>query len=173
MYLIRIALVFFLFFLIGCTESNTIYLVRHAEKDTGKNPSLTKIGKQRAEDLMNLLKDKNITGIYSTDYKRTIETAEALSKLTNVAVQLYSVDTTTLFIKKIFSSDGNNLVVGHSNTILSFLDSAGIQHKKKNISDNEYDNIFIIKIKNGKATELSEEKYGEITLADSSVMRMR
>ena len=45
-------------------EANTtIYVVRHAEKDTGKNPTLTTAGFARAGDLMHKLNNKGIQTI--------------------------------------------------------------------------------------------------------------
>ena len=49
----------------------TIYLVRHAEKDlsdtSNRNPELTAIGIQRANDLAQTLSKVNIDAVYSTN----------------------------------------------------------------------------------------------------------
>src|SRR6188474_3010414 len=67
-----------------------VYLVRHAEKaDTGKDPQLTDIGKERAEELSRMLKDAGITHIWTTDYKRTRGTVEPLSARTRIKVEVY------------------------------------------------------------------------------------
>ena len=60
-------------------SSNTkIYIVRHAEKQTGKDPLLTADGNARAGDLMRELKNKRIKRIYVSEYKRTQHTAESV-----------------------------------------------------------------------------------------------
>ena len=67
-----------------------VYLVRHAEKaDTGKDPELTDIGKQRADELARMLKDAGVTHIWSTDYKRTRTTAEPLATRLRLKVEIY------------------------------------------------------------------------------------
>jgi len=42
------------------TGKRTLYIVRHAEKDTGTNPAISTAGKQRAGDLYRSLKNKKI-----------------------------------------------------------------------------------------------------------------
>ena len=42
------------------TFKGTLYIVRHAEKDTGNNPALSVAGQKRAGDLYRALKDKKI-----------------------------------------------------------------------------------------------------------------
>ena len=59
---------------------HTIYLVRHAEKAKGKDPVLTAQGKQRAENLAQMLQDAGVTRVYSTDYRRTQQTAAPSAK---------------------------------------------------------------------------------------------
>jgi len=75
----------------GCTT--TIYLVRHAEKQTTGNgsmmisdPDLTEDGRLRAKALADTLAGKKITAVYATQYKRTQQTAEptAILKLTPI-----------------------------------------------------------------------------------------
>ena len=60
------------------TANTSIYIVRHAEKQTGKDPLLTADGNARAGDLMRELKNKKIKRIYVTEYKRTQHTADSL-----------------------------------------------------------------------------------------------
>jgi hypothetical protein len=48
-----------------------IFIVRHAEKETGKDPLLTAAGNARAGDLMRVLQNEGIQKIYVSQYKRT------------------------------------------------------------------------------------------------------
>ena len=67
--------------------------------------------------------EKNISRIYSTNYKRTIKTVKPLAENNNLEILIYSSDD---IIYKTFlkSSIGENtLVVGHSNTIPSFVNN--------------------------------------------------
>lgn len=97
-------------------SSTSIYLLRHAEKSSGKDPELTKTGKQRAQQLAILLKKANITHIFSTQYKRTTQTAQPLVEMTGKAIEFYDPRQLKAFAEKLKHMNGNILVIGHSNT---------------------------------------------------------
>lgn len=145
----------------SCQNTNEIYIVRHAEKSTEavNNPPLTNEGKQRAESLKELLKDKNIQAIFSTPTARTMETAKPLSSLVNAPIQFYNNDTMAVFLQKIIDLKKNVLIVAHSNTILPMLDRLQLSHNIASIPDNVYNNIFIIKTKGSKDITLTETTY--------------
>jgi phosphohistidine phosphatase SixA len=158
----------------ACTS--TIYIVRHAEKSTEpkNDPHLTVQGEQRAIALKELLQNKKVKQIFSTNTNRTKETAMPISNLANIPIQLYNNDTTSNFYKHIFLSKKNTLVVGHSNTVLKMLDSLHLQGNVKSIGDNVYDNLFIVKVKkycgackNPFKAKLIESKYGMPSIVDS------
>jgi len=67
----------------------TLFVVRHAEKQTGTNPSLTENGKQRAIDLAHFLENIPIDAIYSSNYKRTEETVMPTATQKNIAITTY------------------------------------------------------------------------------------
>ena len=164
--------IFFCLLFISLTASSqTYYIVRHAEKAqvngnpnmSASNPPLSDMGKERAEALKDELKDKHITKIFSTDFIRTLSTAGPLSQAINVPVITYQPQSFEKFEPK-----GNNpredsikiLIVGHSNTvddIVNFLCKA--QKISGDLSDDEYDNLFIVTIRNGVAT-FERKKYG-------------
>ena len=164
----------------ACTS--TIYIVRHAEKSTEpkSDPHLTAIGEQRAATLKILLQNKKIKQIFSTNTNRTKETATPISNFTNVAIDLYNNDTTSNFYKRIFLSKKNSLVIGHSNTVLKMLDTLGLSVKIKSIGDNEYDNLFIVKVKkycgackNPFKAKLIESKYGVSSTVGTVINTMK
>jgi phosphohistidine phosphatase SixA len=175
-------LILFSYILIASSCYSKIYIVRHAEKSTEpkNNPHITVQGEQRAEALKELLQEKKIQQIFSTNTNRTKETATPISNFVNVPIQLYSNDTTSNFYKYIFLSKKNTLVVGHSNTVLKMLDSLHLYGKIKSISDNEYDNLFIVKVKkycasckNPFKAKLVEGKYGMPSVVDSVSSTMK
>jgi len=99
------------------SESFMIYLVRHAEKaSSSSDPLLTDCGEQRAKHLSNYLKDKNITKIYSTDFKRTQATAQPTAQQLELSVKLYNPTRLRSLAKLLKKQKQNILVVGHSNT---------------------------------------------------------
>lgn len=99
---------------------NVIYLVRHAEKQADSDPELTLYGHARAEKLSDLLKEAEITRIYSTDTRRTLQTATPTAQRTGVSVEIYDPRNFEAFVEKLKqqldAGKGSILVVGHSNT---------------------------------------------------------
>ena len=75
-------------------ECSSFYLIRHAEKlridKTERNPKLNEKGILRAEKWKEVLKNINLDKIYSTNYNRTIETANPTSKSQNIDITIYS-----------------------------------------------------------------------------------
>ncbi len=102
-----------------CAEVNrTIYLLRHAEKQTdeSKDPLLTVMGQRRALNIAKMLKNRNISTIYSSDFNRTKQTAQPLAELLGLTVTIYDPAKLEIFAKQLLRSQGNLLIVGHSNT---------------------------------------------------------
>lgn len=98
-------------------KSGTIYFVRHAEKEkTGEDPLLTKHGRKRAQELANYLLDKNIEGVYSTDFARTKNTAKPIADKMGIEIEVYSKKKVETLMKKIVNKGGNRLIVGHWGT---------------------------------------------------------
>ena len=99
-------------------DAKFIYLTRHAEKSaTGTDPVLTAEGVTRANNIAASLKKSGITSIYSTNFARTRQTAQPLSTLTSVPVQIYDDSQMANFVAQLKALPGNTLVVGHSNTV--------------------------------------------------------
>ncbi len=148
----------------GITSKTKIYLVRHAEKDTGNNPPLTLAGYKRAGDLMRTLENKNIQRIYSTPTRRTMQTGDSLRLLQHIDTILYKADTTGegLCNKIIAAADAGKtiLVIGHSNTVPKLIRRLGVTgYAAKDLPDSEFDNLFLITYKRGKV-KLKAMKYG-------------
>lgn len=124
--------------------NNTVYLTRHAEKvANGKNPELTEAGKQRANNIAIMLSSAGITEIYSSNYKRTLQTAEPLAQLLNLKIKLYDPSKLADFAKLIKQKNGGVLVVGHSNTtpeLAHLLSDSDISPMK----ENDYGTIYQI-----------------------------
>ena len=80
----KLLLTIFLVFSIPENDCSTFYLIRHAEKvrtnKTDRDPSLNEKGIIRALNWKDYFIDKDISKIYSTNYKRTLETVNQLKK---------------------------------------------------------------------------------------------
>lgn len=150
--------------IITSCSRQTIYIVRHAEKDTiqKNNPSLTLLGLERAQDLSKLLKDKPISNIYSTNFLRTISTAQPTANEHQLTITLYdSIPQLNALLS--FQKNKSVLIVGHSNTIIPIAVSMGTHPVKKEIEDQDYDNLFIIRFHHflfWENTKLEETTYG-------------
>jgi phosphohistidine phosphatase SixA len=144
----------------GCRSGTAIYVVRHAEKaaPSGDVP-LSGDGLQRAEDLKNVLQDKNISAVYSTAFERTKQTAWPMAQLINKPVEFYNNGDSLL--KVLTRRKGKNfLVVGHSYTVPQIIRSIGLQPGfEGDIPDNQYDNLFKITVSK-KETSVVVTKYG-------------
>ena len=66
----------------------TVFVVRHAEKGEGDNPSLTAAGLARAEGLARALRSAGVDAVYSTDLCRTAQTADPTARLFDVPIQV-------------------------------------------------------------------------------------
>jgi phosphohistidine phosphatase SixA len=153
--------------------SNTIYVVRHAEKAAGIDPAtmkthtdppLTLEGEERALKLKQILGSKNVKHIFSTNTTRTISTAKPLKELyLGMPINIYSSkpDSLPAFIQQIKNiKKGDVLIVGHSNTVDDIVNSiCGEKKAAGDLKDNEYDNLFILKRKGG-SYRFKNEKYG-------------
>ncbi len=145
-------------------NKRTFYIVRHAEKDTGSNPAISTIGKMRAKALFQELKKKKIDLVMVTNYRRTGMTGDSLRIYKKVDTLHYGADVSgDLFLKKLNTLPAkykNIVVIGHSNTLPGIIRKAGAnEYTAKEIPDNEYDNLFIVKRKKGKWI-LQSKKYG-------------
>jgi broad specificity phosphatase PhoE len=147
------------------SKKSKIYIVRHAEKLSGDDPLLTDDGNKRAGDLMRELKNKKINRIYVSEFKRTQNTADSLRLQLGIDTVQINADTScaNLFaaIKKNKDRNKPILIITHSNIIQKVIYKLGItDFPQKNIPSNEFDNLYIVSIKNKKAV-LKHLKYGK------------
>jgi probable phosphoglycerate mutase len=123
----------------------TIFVVRHAEKATtgGDDMDLSDAGRARAESLATLLKDAEISAIYTTEFKRTQQTAAPVAKALRIDPAVIPAKDTAALLTKLRGATGNVLIVGHGNTIPELIKALGIA-APINIAENEYDNLFVV-----------------------------
>ncbi|WP_442265863.1 phosphoglycerate mutase family protein [Tenacibaculum sp. ZS6-P6] len=128
-------------------EKSTYFFIRHAEKELNvKNPDLTKKGEQRALNWVKILHHYKIDEVFSTNFKRTIQTALPIAKKYKLQTQIYHPF--KFNIEKILSKyQGKNIViVGHSNTIPSLVNKFIGQEKYKDINESIYGNLYIVTV---------------------------
>lgn len=134
----------------------TYYLIRHAEKDrtdtTNSDPNLNEQGKKRALKWAEVLKEINLDAVYSTNYKRTMQTAMPAAKDRDLSIKNY--DPRNLFDEEFKNSTAGKtvLIVGHSNTTPQFVNAILKQPKYGDLDDSENGALFIVQVlPDGKA----------------------
>lgn len=136
-------------------EATTVVVVRHAEKSTDdpRDPSLSDLGHERARALSALLKDADVTQIYTTHYKRTRQTAEPFAQQYGISIAerpINAANSATYardLAREILTTRAGKgvLIVGHSNTVPEIV-TALSGRAVAPITDAEYDHIFIVVI---------------------------
>jgi len=125
----------------------TVVLLRHAEKATSptNDPPLSATGESRANVLADVLADAGVSAIFITEYQRTRQTAAPLAAQLHVNPQVIPASNSHELVEVIRNiHEGVVVVVGHSNTIPTII--AGLGGPSVMISDNEFDNLFILTI---------------------------
>jgi len=147
---VRLLLTIFLAFSIPENDCSTFYLIRHAEKvrtnKSDRDPTLNEKGIIRALNWKDYFIDKEISKIYSTNYKRTLETVKPLQEAIGLATILYSPS--SIDYKDFISSNKGEivLVVGHSNTIPNFVNELINKEIYTQIDDLNNSNLYIVNL---------------------------
>jgi broad specificity phosphatase PhoE len=141
----------------------TYYVVRHAEKEAAapnmsSDVELSAAGKERALQLRQVLSDKGIKHIYSTQTKRTTGTAKPLSDGIGVPVQTYNPADTGL-VTRVKALKGNVLIVGHSNTVDDLVNGLTGKPLLQELPDTQYGDLFIVN-KRGKKYSFAQTRVG-------------
>ena len=152
----RLLLTIFLAFSIPEDDCSTFYLIRHAEKvrtnKSDRDPTLNEKGIIRALNWKDYFIDKEISKIYSTNYKRTLETVKPLQEAIGLATILYSPS--SIDYKDFISSNKGEivLVVGHSNTIPNFVNELINEQVYTQIDDLNNSNLYIVNMCDSKVS---------------------
>ncbi|HTK38774.1 MAG TPA: histidine phosphatase family protein, partial [Pyrinomonadaceae bacterium] len=89
--------------------------------------------------------------IYSTNYLRTLDTAEPMAKRRHKQVQNYDAKKLDELIDQIMKSKTKRfLIVGHSNTVPSLVNLLIKKDLFHSLDESEYGTIFIVRLKKGK-----------------------
>lgn len=146
----KLIIIFFIFFSIPENDCSTFYLIRHAEKvrsnDSDKDPKLNENGIIRALNWKEYFMDKDISKIYSTNYKRTLETVKPTLEALGLTTILYSPS--SIDYQDFISSNKGEivLVVGHSNTIPNFVNELIRDEVYAQIDDLNNSNLYIVRL---------------------------
>jgi broad specificity phosphatase PhoE len=136
---------------------SAIVVVRHANKaaEPPDDPPLTADGVKRAQDLATALRHAGVSGIITTQLRRTRETATPLAAALNLTPQIIqrgprgSVEHLQALAAAARRHAGAVLVVGHDDTVPGLIAHLG-GPRLPNICDLVYDNFFVLFPAGGK-----------------------
>lgn len=142
-----------------------VYIVRHAEKQKGKDPDLTEEGKIRALKLPEVVPIDELRAIYSTATNRTEQTAAPVSAISGLPVTRMPPDDFEGLRKRVEKHRGHAiLVVGHSNTIPPMLQALGVADPVE-IPDDGYGDLFVVKVPSEGTSTLERKRFGDAAAA--------
>ena len=149
--------------------TTTMIFIRHAEKDplTTEDPGLSPAGQQRAAELARQLVDADVVegvdAIYSTPFRRTLETAQPVADALGLEIIRYDPGDNEAVLATILRNHKGKiiLVVGHSNTVPTLMAELGASKKAPPIAEFEYDNIYVVSIPWFGKTKTIRLRYGE------------
>lgn len=132
-------------------EATVYYLIRHAEKNRSikiDDPELTEEGLKRAENWAIIFEQTPLDYVYSTDYKRTQQTASPIAISKELTIKSY--DPRNLYDDKFKDETKGkaSLIVGHSNTTPSFVNTILEKQEYQQIDDLDNGKLFIVSIVN-------------------------
>lgn len=151
--------------------TTTVIFVRHAEKEAvpAEDPGLSEAGQRRATELARQLVDADVVpgvgvdAIYSTPFRRTVETAKPVADALELQIMTYDAADTEAFLDSVIREYKGKiiLVVGHSNTVPLMIGNMGASKSVPPIAEGEYDNIYLVSIPWFGKTKTIRLRYGE------------
>jgi broad specificity phosphatase PhoE len=149
--------------------TTTIIFVRHAEQDrtAGDDPGLSAAGHRRVAELTRQLVDADVVAgidaIYSTPFRRNLETVQPLMDALGLPVNKYDPEDNEAVLATILKNHKGKiiLVVGHSNTVPTLIADLGASKNVPEIEHDEFDNIYIVSIPWFGKTKTIRLRYGE------------
>ena len=136
----------FLGFAAGAYAQKAVIIVRHAERaDDSKDTRLSPKGIERAKSLARVLRDAEISAVYVTQYRRTLETAQSVVESRNLKPVTISSDDVEGLVRKVRADHADQvvLVVGHSDTVPDIIRALG-HLEQVTVETSEFDNLFVV-----------------------------
>jgi phosphohistidine phosphatase SixA len=135
-----------------------VVLIRHAEPGTGSDPGLSASGQKRAAVLATTLADAELTTIFTSDLRRTKETAAPIATKTQIQPREIAGDPHAAR-QQVMAAHGSVLVIGHTNTVPELIAALG-GPANLSIKSNEFDRLFVLNVPSTGAASLLSMRYG-------------
>jgi len=138
-------------------DTTTFYFIRHAETVDSKEKDkiLSSEGVKRANKWVEILNDVDFDVVYSTDYKRTQSTAEPVARKMELEIVSYHPKDVNLTDLKEKHKGQNILIVGHSNTTPTLVNSLLGEELYAQIEHSDHDNLYTVTISKGNEVTVS------------------
>lgn len=146
--------------LLSCmAAADTVYLVRHAEKQPqGQDPALSVCGKQRADAMADSLAGVKLAAVYVTPYQRTQQTAAAVAKQQLLDITPYDPRQPEVLVQQLKALSQPALVVGHSNTVPQLVELlSGIAMAP--LTEQDYDLLYQVKLTAPVSVSISRQNF--------------
>lgn len=131
-------------------DMTTYFFIRHAEKDESdpaeKDPELTDEGLERTSSWERVFRDVSFDLVYSTDYKRTLQTATPIARAHDTPVLIYDASRVNDEDFRERTRGKTVLVVGHSNTNPKFVNSILGENTYQDIDESESGSLFMVTV---------------------------
>lgn len=151
------------------TPPTVVIVVRHAEKAAveGNDPPLSEAGQQRARRLAEIAADAGVEAIYTTQFKRTRETAQPAAerlKLTVTPVEATRENAQTYaaaLAREILTKQKGKtvLVIGHSNTAPQIAGALSGKNLPPLDDATDFETLFVVVIPDSGPPRLIKAKY--------------
>jgi phosphohistidine phosphatase SixA len=140
--------IFLLIFSLSCfaADQGTIFIIRHAEKlSTDPNALLSPAGHARANCLAHLLGEANVQTVFTSNIRRTHQTASPLAKARHLTIQTVPKDNPDELVEKAKAAaqNGDVLIVGHQETVADIVQRLGGGTIPR-VGPNEFDRLTIL-----------------------------
>ncbi len=140
----------------------TVFVVRHAEKGPGTpDPSLTEAGNGRARALAHTLRDQKIAAIFTSEFKRTQETAAPLGQALGIVTTVLGAAKTDELVAALkgLPPGSKALVVSHSNVVPVIVEKLSGQSVGE-LTDADYDRLYVVTLTPNAAATVLYLHYG-------------
>jgi broad specificity phosphatase PhoE len=175
------ALVFL--YLCGWQTETTVLLVRHTERAAGEpaagecpppgmsealrdshGPAVTEEGKARAAVLAHVASEAGVAAVYVSEYCRSQWTVKPLFDRTGLAPKQFAASDVRSLIRDILTEHrgGTVLVSSHSDRIPQIISGLGSEAVPQ-LTDGDYDDLFVITVYRFGAPRVLRLKYGRET----------
>ena len=150
-------------------DATVVLILRHAETsstDASPDPPLSETGRRHARKLVDFLEGTDVAAVYSSQFRRTRETARPLAEAHGVPVTERSVSGANIAIYpgELAEAIRENhqgeivVVVSHSNLVPAIVEALGGTPGPA-IAEDEYDRLYVVVREEGGTANTLRVKY--------------